>query len=205
MILHCFPGSPNTWKVRAVADHIGVTIEIKIVDLAKRENRGPDYLAINPTGRTPTLVDGDFKLWESTAIMQYLGSKVKTDLWPDDARTRADIMRWQSWQLQHWARACEPLLFERVVKRFLGLGEADAQAVAKGEEAFRTEGAMLDAHLARHSHLVADRLSLADFSVAAYLFHAEAADMPIAPLPHLQRWFRAISALPAWKNTAPKM
>jgi glutathione S-transferase len=61
--------SPNTWKVRAVAAHLGAALELELVDLTKP--RTPEYLAINPSGRTPTLVDGDFTLSESNAIMQY--------------------------------------------------------------------------------------------------------------------------------------
>src|SRR5215510_2916338 len=72
MKLYGFPPSPNTWKVRAVAPHIGIPLELALVDLSKGQQRTPEYLALNPTGRTPTLVDGDLVLWESTAIMHYL-------------------------------------------------------------------------------------------------------------------------------------
>ena len=64
MKLYCFPPSPNTWKVRAAAHQIGVPLELETVDLTKGAQRQPQYLALNPTGRTPTLVDGDVKLWE---------------------------------------------------------------------------------------------------------------------------------------------
>ena len=101
MKLYGFPGSPNTWKVRAVAAHLGLAVQDVLVDLGKGEQRAPDYLALNPTGRTPTLVYGDFVLWESAAIMQYLATQKPNALWPEDTRTRADIMRWQSWHLQH--------------------------------------------------------------------------------------------------------
>lgn len=205
MKLYGFPGSPNTWKVRALAEHIGVPLELEIVDLMQGQQKQKAFLAINPTGRTPALVDGDFKLWESSAIMQYIGSKKENALWPQDAKTRAHIMQWQSWQLQHWAKACEPLLWERIVKAFFNLGPPDPSVIAKGEDVFQVEGGMLDAHLGRHSHLVADRLTLADFSVAAYLFHAKAAGMPLAKFRNVQRWFGEVSALPAWSRTAPKM
>jgi hypothetical protein len=72
LTLYGFPASPNTWKVRAVADHIGARLKFQFVDLAKAEQRTPEYLAINPKRRTPALVEGDFKLWESTAIMHYI-------------------------------------------------------------------------------------------------------------------------------------
>lgn len=205
MKLHGFPVSPNTWKVRAVAAHIDLPIDFEIVDLTKGAQKTAAFLAINPTGRTPVLVDGDFKLWESTAIMQYISSKTKTDLWPDDARTRADIMRWQSWQLQHWAKGCEPLGFERIVKTFFNMGAPDEAVVAKAEEVFHTEAKMLDAHLGRQSHLVGNGFTLADFSVGSYLFHAERAGMPLQPYKNIRSWFAALAALPAWQQTAPQM
>src|SRR5207253_150811 len=104
MKLYGFPPSPNTWKVRAVAAHLGIPLELELVDLVKGASHSPDYLAINPTGRTPTLVDGDFKLWESNAIMQYIASQKPNSLWPNNARAQADIARWQSWQLAHFSK-----------------------------------------------------------------------------------------------------
>jgi glutathione S-transferase len=204
MKLYGFPGSPNTWKVRAFAAHIGVPLDFMHVDLTKGEQKRPEYLAISPRGRTPALVDGDFTLWESTAILQYIGDKKPGELWPKDARTRADIVRWQSWQLQHWAEGCVPMLFERVVKAFFNLGPPDPAALKKAEETFHAEAQMLDAHLARHSHLVNDRLTLADFSVASYLVYAERAEMPLAPYRNIQRWLQAVIRLPAWATTAPQ-
>ena len=184
MKLYGFPPSPNTWKVRAVAAHLGVPLELEFVDLTKGAPRTPEYLALNPTGRTPTLVDGDFKLWESTAIMQYLASQKPNSLWPDDARARADIARWQSWQLAHWGKeGCEPLIFNRLVKKLLNLGEPDEAAVAKGIECFNKEAKVLDAQLAKQPYLVGKELTLADFSVAAPLFYTKEAGCRSAPYP----------------------
>src|SRR5262245_15572740 len=170
MKLYGFPPSPNTWKVRAVAAHLGIPLEFELVDLTKP--RTPDYLALNPTGRTPTLVDGDFVLWESNAIMEYLASRAPNAIWPDDARGRADITRWQSWQLMHWSKeACQPLTFQRLVKKILNLGPPDEAEIANGAEAFNREGRVLDAHLSKHPYLVGDKLTIADFVVAAPLFY----------------------------------
>jgi glutathione S-transferase len=206
MKLYGFPPSPNTWKVRAVAAHLRIPLEFEFVDLTKGGSHTPDYLALNPTGRTPTLVDGDFKLWESTAIMQYIASKTPNSLWPNDARTRADIMRWQSWDLAHWGKeACEPLVFQRLVKKFLNLGPPDEAVVAQGLECFHKEAKVLDAHLAKHPYLVGKDITLADFSAAAVLFHAQGADIPLAPYAHVREWFGRVSALPCWQQTAPQM
>lgn len=205
MKLYGFPPSPNTWKVRAVAAHLGVPLELVFVDLTKGGSHTPDYLALNPTGRTPTLVDGDFKLWESNAIMQYVASKSANSLWPDDPRIRADIMRWQSWQLAHWNKdGCEPLLFQRLVKQLLNLGPPDEAVVAKGIEAFHKEAKVLDAHLAGQPYLAGQEPTLADFSVAIPLFYAERADLPIAPYTNIRNWFGRVAGLPCWRETAPQ-
>ena len=202
MTLYGFPPSPNTWKVRAVAAQLGIPLPLEFVDLTKP--RTPDYLALNPTGRTPTLVDGDLVLWESAAIMQYLASRKPNALWPDDARSRADIMRWQSWQLAHWSKeGCEPLIFQRLVKGLLNLGPPDPAVLEKGTEAFNREARVLDAHLAKNPYLVGKALTIADFSVAAPLFYAKQAELPVAPYSHVRAWFDRVSALPAWQETAP--
>jgi len=86
------------------------------VDLQKGEQRTPEFLRLNPTGRTPILQDGEFILWESTAIMQYLASQLPNALWPEVPQIRADIMRWQSWQLPTGTKLVQPLQFENVVK-----------------------------------------------------------------------------------------
>jgi len=206
MKLYGFPPSPNTWQVRALAAHLGVPLEFEFVDLPKGASHTPAFLALNPTGRTPVLVDGDFKLWETLAIMQYIAGKKPNPLWPNDARVRADITRWQSWNLIHWNRdACVPLLFERFVKKMLNLGEPDRAAIAKGAEAFGKEAGMLDAHLAKQKYLVGDTMTVADFAVAPPLFYAKQADLPLQPYSHIRGWFERISALPCWGETAAQM
>jgi glutathione S-transferase len=206
MKLYGFPLSPNTWKVRALASHLKMPLELEFVDLSKGAQQAPSYLAINPTGRTPTLVDGDFKLWESNAILQYLACKSATPLWPNDARARADISRWQFWQLAHWgAEACQPLTFQHLVKKVMNLGPPDEAAVAKGTECFNKESKMLDAHLAKQKYLVGDALTVADFAVAAPLFYAKQAEMPLGPYANVRGWFERVSALPCWSQTAPQL
>jgi glutathione S-transferase len=204
MKLYCFPPSPNTWKVRALASYLKAPLDLEIVDLSKPRTQA--YLAINPTGRTPTLVDGGFKLWESNAIMQYVADKSASTLWPNDPQKRADITRWQCWQLAHWgADACQPLTFQRLVKKLFNLGPPDQTIVAKAIEAFNTDAVMLDAHLGRQKYLVGDALTLADFAVAAALLYAKQAELPLEPYANVRAWLDRVLALPCWADTAPQM
>src|SRR4051812_8751518 len=100
MKLYTFPIAPNARKVHAVIEHLGLKdIEIHLVDLTKGGQQSPEYLALNPMGRVPTLVDGDLVLWESNAVCEYLCDlQGDTSLFPRDARVRADISRWLYWQ-----------------------------------------------------------------------------------------------------------
>lgn len=204
MKLYGFPGSPNTWKVRALIAHLGLPVEDVLVDLAKGEHRAPAYLALNPSGRTPTLTDGDFVLWESQAIMQYLAEQRPNPLWPDDAKARADIARWLAWNLAHWnAGTCQTLLYENLVKKVFDLGPPNAAAVASATAAFHKEASLLDRHLAAQPYLAKSGLSIADFAVAVPVAYAEMGGMPIGGYPHILEWSSRILALPAWRSTAP--
>jgi glutathione S-transferase len=204
MKLYYFPPSPNTRKAHAVAIHLRLPIDLRLIDLQKGEQRTPEFMALNPTGRTPVLQDGDFILWESTAIMQYLASQAPNPLWPDDAQMRADIMRWQSWQLAHWHSVCQPLQFENFVKPLLQLGEPDPQVVKDATDRFHRSAKVLDDHLAEHDFLVGNALTLADFSVASDLTYAGPGQFPLADYAHLQAWYGRVEALPAWQQTRPQ-
>ena len=73
--LYVFPPSPRAFKVMAIARHLDIEHTLKVVDLRKGEQKSPEYAALNPNMRMPTLKDGDYVLWESNAIAQYLASK----------------------------------------------------------------------------------------------------------------------------------
>ena len=91
------------------------------------------------------------------------------------------------------------------MKKFVNMGPPDAAAVAKGTEAFTKEAKMLDAYLAKQKYLVGDTLTIADFAVAAPLFHAEGAQLPLGSYPNIRGWFQRIAALPGWGETAPQL
>src|SRR5688572_23984154 len=92
MKLYTVVGSPNCRKVEAVINHLSLTLEREYLDFFTGDLRQPAYLALNPNGMVPTLIDGDMKLSESTAIMQYLADKATAAggsdaLFPRDPRS----------------------------------------------------------------------------------------------------------------------
>ena len=203
MKLYGFPPSPNTRKVQAVIAALEMPVEFAVVDLGKGEQRRPEYLAINPTGRAPTLVDGDFVLWESNAIMQYVADLRPNSLWPADARTRADINRWQCWQLAHWNEGTQRLIFQRLIKPLLRIGEPDAAEIKRGEELFHRDAAVLESWLAKRKYVVGASPTLADYSIAAPLAYVKEAKIPVEAYPNLRAWYARIEAEPGWQKTRP--
>jgi len=85
----------------------------------------------------------------------------------------------------------------------MNLGAPDAAVVAKATDAFHREAAMLDAHLSKQPYLAGNELTLADFAVAAPLFYTKEAELPVANYRQARDWFARVSALPAWRDTAP--
>lgn len=201
--LYVFPPSPRAFKVMAVANHLGLDYEIRFVDLRKGDQKAPQYAALNPNMRMPTLKEGDYVLWESSAIAQYLAAK-KPDsgLLPQDERRRLDVMRWQFWEHAHWDPACAVFAFEYVAKPIvLGINEPDMIAIAKGTEAFHRAAKVLDGHLKNKRFVTGDTLTLADFGMGSAMILAEMAHYPIEPYGEIKRWYATLSALPAWQKT----
>jgi glutathione S-transferase len=206
MKLYYHPNSPNCVDVLATANQLGIRLDLQLVELMKGAQKDPSFLKLNPNGKVPTLVDGDFVLWESNAIMQYLAStKPGNSLWPAGDRVRADIARWQFWQASQWNKATGMLVWENMIKKFLNLGAPDPAKIKEGEELFHASAAVLDGHLKEHQYLVGDGLTLADFSVAASLIYARPARLPLEKYENIRAWYARVESLDAWKKSLPAM
>src|SRR5262249_27333213 len=113
--IFAFPQSPRAFKVMAAANHLGLDWKLRPLDIMKGALATPEYTAMNPNRRMSTMKHGDYALWESNAILQYLAlQKPEAGLLPLDEKKRLDVTRWQFWELAHWDSACAPLIFERV-------------------------------------------------------------------------------------------
>jgi glutathione S-transferase len=203
--LYAFPPSPRGFKVVAIANHLGIDYTLRFIDLRKGEQKTPEYAALNPNMRMPTLKDGDFVLWESEAIAQYLAARrPEAGLLPADERARLDVVRWQCWNLAHWDPACAVFAFEYVAKPLvLGIKEPDMAAIEKGTETFHRVAKVLDDQLRGKKFVMGERLTLADFSLGSSMNLAETAHFPVEPYGEIKRWFATLRALPAWQKTLP--
>lgn len=204
MKLYVNPISPNSRKVIAVNELLGLDCDVVAVDLAKGENRVPEFLAINPNGKIPALVDNNFTLWESDAIMAYLCSKVDTELWPA-SNVRYDIMRWMNWELAHWGRWISAYGYETFLKAMFGLGEPDENVMQEAAGFIQRFGQVLDDHLAQNDYLVGKAPTIADLAVASHLTYRVQAKLPLGKFGNIASWETRLSEIPAWRDSAPGM
>ncbi len=198
------PMSPNVRRARLTAAVLGIQLEEKKLDFAKGEHKSPEYLALNANGAVPTLVDGDFVLTESRAIMQYLASKKpESGLLPRDEAARADVTRWQFWDASHFSPNLATLAFERVLKAMFGMGDPDPRKIDDALGNFRRFAAVLDGRLEGKLYVVGDSLTLADLTLASSMMYSKQADVPFGDFRNVQAWFSRISELDAWKKSSP--
>ncbi|MEL7028887.1 MAG: glutathione S-transferase family protein [Pseudomonadota bacterium] len=206
MKLFGFPYSHNTRKVLATLHATGLACEFEIVDIVAKKSYDADYVAMNPTGLTPCLQDGDFTLWESNAILIYLCEKAgDTTLWPADSQARADVLRWLFWQNAHWNPGLDIILIERLVKR-LEAGEGpDPAEERRGEDFFHKQEAApaLEGILSSRDFVTGAAPTLADFAVASHLQYKDVAAYPLDRYPNIRAWYERVSALEPWATTEP--
>ncbi len=206
MKLYYVIGSPNCRKVHAVVNHLGIgaQIELQYLDFMAGEARSPEFLQVNPNGMVPVLRDGSFVLWESNAIMQYLADRTPGQtLLPRDAQQRADVVRWQCWELAHYNKAFGVLSFETVAKPgFLGMPPDTAKVEWSKAELARF-AAVLDGHLNGREVVVGDTITIADYSLIHLEGFKEMVPFDWSPYGNLNAYYERMRALPHWARTAP--
>jgi glutathione S-transferase len=204
MKLYMNPMSPNVRRVRLTAAVLGITLEERKLDFAKGEHKNPEYLALNPNGAVPTLVDGDFVLTESRSIMQYVASKQPdSGLLPRDEQARADVTRWQFWDASHFSPQLGTFTFEKLIKGMMGMGDPDQRKIDDALAGFRRFGAVLNKRLEGKQFVVGSAMTIADLTIASSLMYAKQTEVPLGEFPNVQSWFSRITDMDAWKKTNP--
>jgi glutathione S-transferase len=202
MRLYHDPITVNCRKVLAGFSLMNVSFEKSHVDYFAGGHKTPEFLDINPNGMLPALVDGDFKLWESNAILQYAADKNEAfAYYPRDLKVRADIHRWCLWEAAHWAPSCYVYLVENVAKPMMN-AEPDRAAIDKEAPNWHKLANILDERLANQRWVCGDTVALADIAVAAPIHLHPYQKVPLNDHPNLQRWMTEdIEQLPSWKAT----
>ena len=187
--------TPNGHKASITLEELAIPYKTVGIDLGKNVQKEPWFLAINPNGRIPAIVDhgaGDFPVFESGAIMLYLAEKDGSGkLLPKDAKGRSRVIQWLMFQMG----GVGPMQGQANVF-FRYFPEKIPAAISRYQNETRRLYTVLDGQLAKNEWLAGD-YSLADIANYSWVRIHGWAGVEIDGLDHLRRWMDAVAARPA--------
>src|SRR5579871_218264 len=167
--------------------------------LAFGKTKEPFYLAMNPNSLVPTLEEEDgFTMWESNSILRYVAAKQSARvLEPADLKARGRAQMWMDWQLSVMGPAITPVFWQLIRTP---ADQRDHAVIAASKDKTIAAAKIMDAQLAKTKHLASDEFSYGDIplGIMIYRYMQLVAERP--PTPHLDRWYAAIAARPAFKE-----
>jgi glutathione S-transferase len=190
----------RAFRVIWCAEELGLDYESIPTHFADGSAKTPDYLALNPNGKIPTLVDGDFTLWESMAMTCYLARKHGM-LWPRTVEGEGLVLQWSFWAISELEKHLLAILMN--TPAFAG-AKANPLIAAEAKEAVHKPLAVLDAALGKSPYLVGTEFTVADINVASLVAWASLAKLDLAQYPHIAEWQRVCMARPAAQRATPK-
>jgi glutathione S-transferase len=183
--------SGNCYKVRLLLAHLGMSYDVREVDVVDRSNRAEVLGDLNPALRVPTLVLDDGRaLGESGAILWYLGEG--TRFVPDDAYERAQVLQWMFFEQYDHEPAIAVVRFQVA---YSGRPVDEAFIEARRAAGYRALEAM-DRHLDGRTWFVGDRMSLADLALYAYTHVAHEGGFDLSSYPAIGGWLERVAAEP---------
>ncbi|MEM9044740.1 MAG: glutathione S-transferase family protein [Pseudomonadota bacterium] len=157
----------------------------------------PEYLAMNPNGRVPTIQDGDLTLYESQAILRYLAAKYgDTHFWPDDLAVRAELDLWCEWIRTTFQPHFNYKIFWQKVR--VGAADRDEAQIALDAENLKPLMAQLEARIGAGPYLNGEHLCWADVVVGHLLYRYYTIDFDKASTPNLDTYYERLAARPAY-------
>lgn len=155
------------------------------------------YRDLNPNRKVPTLVDDDFVIWESNAILQYLCAKHALDDWyPTDPKRGARVRQWMDWSSTEFYRAAEPVWIGMIRMP----GSFSAEAIEAGRKVWLQKLKLLDRHLAHSAYVAGDTITVADLPLAIMVYRWYGLPIAHEDLLNVKRWYELIAARPAFQD-----
>jgi glutathione S-transferase len=208
LTLYYGSGSPFAWRVQLALEHKALPYELKVLSFQAGDTRKPEFVALNPRHQVPVIVDGDFVLYESNAIVEYLDDAYPgrgAPLFPGDAKTRALVRRLVEEVDSYYYKANSDVMDQAFWKK---PEEREPDKIAAGRKACVEELALFTKSM--RGDFLAGPLSAADYTLyplVAALWRAEMKlpDLDAAGMltPELRAWKARIEALPYLDKTIP--
>lgn len=205
--IHLFTASTmNGWKVTMYLEEAGIPYDVTPIDFGKAEQKQDWFVKMNPNGRSPVMVDrsnDDFVVFESGAMLWYLGSKYGT-FFPNDPKDQSTALQWIMWQMSALGPMMgQAMFFNRIAK---GQGQDDVFATTRYETESRRLLEILNLRLSTMPYMLGDEFGIVDIATYPWARSYFWANVSIKGLDHLQAWFDKIDARPATQKaiTIPK-
>jgi glutathione S-transferase len=201
MDFHFGKNSGNSARVAFALYEARVPFSPHALHVPSGESRSAGYMALNPLGKVPALVDGTTALWESNAINWYIAeSQPRAELLPATPAGRASVQRWLFFQAAHVSPAVMPIRNTLSTRhRSYWQRQPDPEAAEAGQRELSRYLPVLDQALATHDWLEA-RFSLADIAYAPHLGFLLEDGFDFSSTPHVRRWLERLLARPAWQQ-----
>ncbi len=180
-------------------EECGLDYELRDLSLSKGEHLAAEYLELNPNGRLPCLIDGDFVVWESMAINLYLVEKYGSGILPDSAEDRAGVYQWSFWAITALEPALSELFNQRVV---LPEAERDEAVVSAQVEAAEKALAVLNDQLGDKAYVLGGAFTVADINCGHMMAWAVFVGLDLAKYGEVMRWFALLQERPAFQKLA---
>lgn len=196
----------NGYKPVIFLEEAEIPYDLTFIDFAKKEQKAPDYMKINPNGRIPTIVDrskNDFAVFESGAILWYLAEKYGKFL-PEEANVRSEVLQWLMFQMGGIGPMMgQAMYFQRIAAPN---GHEEPFSIKRYVDETRRLLEVLDTRLADREWLAADQYSIADMATYPWARAYVWAKVSIDGLDNLKSWFDRIDARPMVQKalTIPK-
>ncbi len=203
MNLHVDPVSTTSRAVLALCRHANIEISVQIVSLMKGEHHQPPFAELNPNQMVPALVDGDFVLTESSAIMRYLARINNSSLYPAEPRRAARVDELIAWfESNFYKDFGYQYIYPQLMPHHKRPGLANEATVEWGRAQSRRWLEVLDSHLLRECDpfLLGSNPSIADFHGASIMSLGELVGCNFQHYPNVRNWYQAVTKLDSWQG-----
>jgi GSH-dependent disulfide-bond oxidoreductase len=182
--------TPNGWKISIALEEMGLPYTVRVIDFAHKEQKEQWYLKLNPNGRIPTLVDDDFTVFESGAILIYLAEKTGMFL-PKDVRGRSLVIQWLMFQKS----AIGPMMGQANVF-FRYFPEKLHSVIGRYQREVTRLFHVLESQLVKSDYIAGD-YSIADIALWPWVSGHDYSGISVEEFPHLRRWLKLVGDRPA--------
>jgi len=192
--------SYNPQKVRLALEELGLEYSLVTVDLSRAGQHADVVGQLNPNRKVPILTEGPFALWESNAILTYLGERTG-QLWPEDAEGKGRAAKWLFFEARHLSEPVGDLWFNGFVAGLIPR-PADTLAMERAQKASARYLSVVDEHLGRHEWMLGEHYTLVDCGYGPVLDALSLAGEFVEAYPAIKAYLARIRARKAWRACA---